>query len=147
MKINQIYLAGPLFTEAEQDFNKKIADKLITKGYKVFLPWEECMNMEGSDIFNTCKKGIDESDVVLAVVDGADADSGTCWESGYAYQKKPIIALRTDFRVSGDTKGFNAMIYYSANEIVEKIGQDYFPKIIKALDKLKIEDTSLYPQL
>lgn len=56
----------------------------------------------------------------MAVLDGADADSGTCWECGYACARNiPIIAVRTDIRHSGDTGGFNAMLYYSASVIIE----------------------------
>ena len=65
-------------------------------------------------------------------MDGADADSGTCWEFGYAYaMKKELIALRTDFRKSGDTGGFNAMIYYSAAKLIS--GKNYLNEIIRYL--------------
>ena len=42
--------------------------------------------------------GIDWADVLLGIMDGADPDSGTCWEVGYAYRKKPIVLVRTDLR-------------------------------------------------
>jgi nucleoside 2-deoxyribosyltransferase len=44
-------------------------------------------------------------DVVVANMDGADPDSGTCWESGYARRKKSIIVFRTDFRVGYEIRG------------------------------------------
>jgi nucleoside 2-deoxyribosyltransferase len=53
--------------------------------------------------FLTDVEGLDSSDVVVANMDGPDPDSGTCWECGYAYKKKPIVVYRTDFRASGDT--------------------------------------------
>ena len=131
-QVKTIYLAGPLFTKAEQDFNKRLADDIKDKGFKVFLPQEECKSKKEKDIFLKCKKGLDSSDVILAIMDGADADSGTCWECGYAYAiKKPIIALRTDFRQSGDTGGFNAMIYYSASKLITS--KKYLSEIIKYL--------------
>jgi hypothetical protein len=72
---------------------------------------------------------------VVAILDGADADSGTCWECGYATAKGiPVIAVRTDFRNSGDIKGFNAMLYYSASVIVEGAG-DVLPRIVQAVQK------------
>jgi nucleoside 2-deoxyribosyltransferase len=55
--------------------------------------------------------------MVVACMDGPDPDSGTAWECGYAYAKgKPIVCYRTDFRVSGDTKGapYNLMLSESA---------------------------------
>ena len=46
----------------------------------------------------------------MAILDGADADSGTCWECGYAHGLgKPIVAVRTDLRASEDD-GLNAML-------------------------------------
>ena len=74
--------------------------------------------------------------MVLAVLDGADADSGTCWECGYSYAKgKPVIGLRTDFRNSGDTRGFNAMIYYSAASVIEG-ADDYHQKVLEQIKKI-----------
>ena len=32
-------------------------------------------------------------------------DSGTCWECGYAYRKKPVILFRTDCRGSDKIRG------------------------------------------
>ena len=128
-----IYFAGPLFSAAEKKFNIELSNILIENGYNVFLPQKKCESKEGNDIFITCKKGIEASSIILAILDGADADSGTCWECGYAYAlKKTIIAVRTDFRNSGDTKGFNAMLYYGATHIVED-SENYAAKILEAL--------------
>jgi nucleoside 2-deoxyribosyltransferase len=115
-----VYLAAPLFTKAEQDFNLSVCEYLTANGYQVFLPQQECKKAEGEDIYKTCLSGLKSAEIVVAIVDGADADSGTCWECGYAVsQGIPVIAVRTDFRVSGDTKGFNAMIYYSATKVID----------------------------
>jgi nucleoside 2-deoxyribosyltransferase len=49
---------------------------------------------------------IDAADMVLAVLDGADVDSGTSAEIGYAFAKgKPILGYRGDFRASADNEG------------------------------------------
>jgi len=133
---NKIYLAGPLFTDAEQKFNQKLCDDLTDNGYEVFLPQRECAGKEGIDIFTTCKYGIDQADLIVAIVDGADADSGTCWECGYGYAtNKDIIGVRTDFRKSGDTGGFNAMIFFSAFDTVE--GNGFLTPLLDSLEKLK----------
>lgn len=48
---------------------------------------------------------------MVAVLDGADVDSGTAWEIGYAYAKgKPVLGLRTDFRTLGIEGNVNLMI-------------------------------------
>ena len=49
---------------------------------------------------------IDRSDIVFAVLDGVDVDSGTASEIGYAYaRQKLIIGYRGDFRLSADNEG------------------------------------------
>ena len=101
-----IYLAGPLFTHAELDYNCKLKDMLLKIGFSVFLPQEDAEDaaverekQNQECIFKKCVRGVDSSDFVVAVLDGVDVDSGTAWEIGYAYAKeKPIIGLRTDFR-------------------------------------------------
>ncbi|MCS7032247.1 MAG: nucleoside 2-deoxyribosyltransferase [Gloeomargarita sp. SKYG116] len=132
----KVYLAAPLFTLAEQSFNLSLAAYLKEQGLTVFCPQVECQGKEGEDIYRTCLDGLSNSDLVVAILDGADADSGTCWECGYAVAKGiPVVAVRTDFRRSGDTGGFNAMLYYSAAAIVEK-SSDLFPTIARTKERL-----------
>lgn len=58
------------------------------------------------DIGENNFKRIDESDLMLAILDGSDVDSGTAAEMGYACAKgKHVNGLRTDFRWSGDNLG------------------------------------------
>ena len=48
---------------------------------------------------------LDRCDGVLAVLDGADVDSGTAAEIGYAMARgKPVVGLRTDLRPGGDNQ-------------------------------------------
>jgi nucleoside 2-deoxyribosyltransferase len=114
----KIYLAGPLFTAAERSFNRRLRDLLQQYGHEVWLPQEhEPRTRAARDIFLTDVEGLDSSDVVVANMDGSDPDSGTCWECGYAYKKKPIVVYRTDFRKSGDTDtiAYNLMLTESAD--------------------------------
>jgi nucleoside 2-deoxyribosyltransferase len=95
----KIYLAGPLFSIAERSFNDELARLLRDKGHEVWLPQEsEQRTMTPKQIFAKDVEGIDWADVVVANMDGPDPDSGTCWECGYAYRKKPVILFRTDYR-------------------------------------------------
>lgn len=113
----KIYLAGPLFTTAERDFNARLTQLLRRAGHDVFLPQEnEQRSMTAAEIFAADVAGVDWAEVVVANMDGPDPDSGTCWECGYAYGKKPIIVFRTDFR-AGDDSGkapYNLMLTESA---------------------------------
>jgi nucleoside 2-deoxyribosyltransferase len=116
----QIYLAAPLFTQGEKEFNSKVYKSLKDNNYEVFLPQKECEGLQGENIYKKCLLGLQSSSLVVAILDGPDADSGTAWECGYAVsQGIPVIAVRTDLRHSGDIRGFNAMLYYSASKIVE----------------------------
>jgi nucleoside 2-deoxyribosyltransferase len=111
-----VYLAAPLFSEAECDFNRKLKSELQSLGFQVFLPQEDSNNVHDKPnrqkiIFNKNLKGIENSDILVAVIDGPDVDSGTAWEIGYAFAKgKPVIGLRTDFRTLGIEGTVNLMI-------------------------------------
>ncbi len=111
-----VYLAAPLFSEAELDFNRMLRDEIKSSGFNVFLPQEDSNNVKDRDdrqriIFSKNEAAIDKSDIIVAVIDGADVDSGTAWEIGYAYARgKPILGLRTDFRTLGIEGTVNLMI-------------------------------------
>ena len=107
----KVYLAGPLFTTGEREFNVKLARMLEKGGLKVWLPQEhEPRELTARAIYNEDVAGLDWCDTVIACMDGPDPDSGTCWEVGYAVgwnratagEKKLILLYRTDFRVSTD---------------------------------------------
>jgi len=54
-------------------------------------------------------------------MDGADPDSGTCWECGYAFKQKPVIVFRSDFR-RGEEPGkgsYNLMLTQSSTIQIE----------------------------
>jgi nucleoside 2-deoxyribosyltransferase len=118
----KIYLAGPLFTVAERDFNARLAGLLRREGHEVFVPQEsEQRLMSARQIFDSDVAGVDWAEVVVANMDGPDPDSGTCWECGYAYRKKPIILFRTDFRAAHEPgkAPFNLMLTESAARYLE----------------------------
>ena len=111
-----VYLAAPLFSEAELDFNRKLRDEIKRAGFKVFLPQEDSNNIKDKKtrqkiIFGKNEAAIINSDIIVAVIDGTDVDSGTAWEIGFAYARgKPIFGLRTDFRTLGIEGTVNLMI-------------------------------------
>ena len=116
----RIYFAGPLFTTSEREWNSKLASILTTKGLNIYLPQDhEPKVLTPSNMFNICTQAIDESDVVIAIMDGPDPDSGTCFECGYAFAKnKKIFTIRTDFRKAGDLgTDFNLMLTESSTVI------------------------------
>ncbi len=107
----KLYFAAPLFSGAERTWNAEVAQGLRDGGHEVFLPQDQEPGKDAPDIFTTDLRGIDRADALVAIVDGPDPDSGTAWECGYAYGKKPIVLVRTDFRThTGSDAPYNAML-------------------------------------
>ena len=136
----RIYFAGPLFTAAERDWNAALAATLREAGYEVFLPQEQEPGMDATGIFDTDVAGIDGADCLVAIVDGADPDSGTCWEVGYAYRKKQIVLVRTDIRRNTGSGGadYNAMLMGSATirvdaaaATIDRVASDVFEALAR----------------
>lgn len=121
----RIYIAGPLFSVAEREFNKRLAEALKARidNCSFSLPQEYAASVAGQpgfleQVFDHSLKSIRDSDVVIAVLDGPDVDAGTCVEIGYAYaNRKPIIGVRTDFRASED-KGVNLMVSNACSQLI-----------------------------
>jgi len=123
----RIYLAAPLFSEAERSYNAVIAELLRLHYFEVFLPQDTGDNQavrdrqEHTRIYNHNRRAIRDADIVVAIIDGADADSGTAWEMGYAAAlKKPVIALRTDFRMAGNHERVNLMLEEASRVVTDK---------------------------
>ena len=138
----EIYLAGPLFTQAERRWLRQLAAALGERSHKVFLPQDEAglpllsspPDFHGA--FETCRDAIERTDCVVAALDGSDADSGTAWECGYAYARgKPVVAIRTDFR-GGEDRGLNLMLRRSAHAVVEHPStEEELAPLIDALER------------
>jgi nucleoside 2-deoxyribosyltransferase len=118
-----LYLAGPLFTSPERDWNAALATRLETAGHEVFLPQAHpAPEPTGAAIFRKDLAGLDWAEGVVAIMDGPDPDSGTSWECGYAYAtRKPVVLFRSDLRRSGDAGGlaYNAMLIGAADVHIE----------------------------
>lgn len=103
-----IYVAGPLFSQAEREFLERMVDILAkTSGLSArgdfFLPHRDGGELGKGptrlDIFNLDINNLNNADIVVALLDGQDVDSGTCIELGYAYaNNKKIFGIITDFR-------------------------------------------------
>ena len=133
----RIYFAGPLFSAAERDWNAALAAALRGAGHEVFLPQEQEPGKDAQGIFATDVRGIDWAEGLVAIMDGADPDSGTCWEVGYAYRKKPIVLVRTDIRRdAGSGSGYNAMVSQSATIRVDAVAAPIDWVVLEVLDAL-----------
>lgn len=113
----RIYLAAPVFTQNERQWNRRLAAAVGRQlpGADIVLPQDFRVEGRYNDprtygaIFGKCLTEIDSADAVVAVLDGADADSGTAFEVGYAFCRGvPVIGVRTDYR-AGQDRGANLM--------------------------------------
>jgi len=125
MKNYNVYLAGPLFSMAERDFNRRFIKALIKKMPEINFIMPQTYAKKVSEendfipkIFRYCIESINVADIMLCILDGPDVDSGTCIEMGYAYAKhKWIIGVRTDSRDSED-RGVNLMVSNVCNTMI-----------------------------
>lgn len=109
--MEMIYIAGPLFSEAEMKFNVELDIFLRNKGYRTFLPQRDGYKLadllldglsppQAMDmIFDKDLEIIRASDIIVMILDGRVPDEGACVEVGYAYAlKKECVGLKTDPR-------------------------------------------------
>jgi nucleoside 2-deoxyribosyltransferase len=122
-----IYLAGPLFSLAERRFNEEFA-KALEQSFvpcMVILPQDHGAKIDttvgfAERMYCYALDAINHSDAVVAILDGADSDSGACIEIGYAKAKgKLIIGVRTDFR-TGEDRGLNLMVSNVCSHLVNR---------------------------
>lgn len=121
----KLYFAGPLFSSAERAWNTELTGALRAAGHEVFLPQEQEPGKDAVGIFSRDVGGIDWADALVAIMDGPDPDSGTAWECGYAFAKKPIVLVRTDFRAqTGSGAPYNPMLTESATIRLDALRAD-----------------------
>jgi len=137
--MSTIYLAGPLFTIAEREFNSRLAEAIHKKRNDLFviLPQENAVKFKDcnkKDIFEDCIDSINKADIIVVLLEGADADSGTSVELGYAFCKgKAILGIRTDFRIS-EEQGLNLMLPFSCDEFYLDTSATFDSLVDKVID-------------
>lgn len=130
MKKNKpmLYLAGPLFSEAERSFNETLRD-VLSEFFDVFLPQEAGLIGEmmkhgigPSDsshrIYEACMKALRKCDAVLIVLDGVMVDDGSAFELGIAHMRRiPRFGYLSDDRKKPEPPSVNPMIFFSLDRI------------------------------
>jgi len=127
-RLIKAYIASPLgFTEPTRRFyNDSYLPALRAIGIDTMCPWAMTDPAEGlhvldidsvversarydeflSRVFARNEQGIRDAEIVIAQLDGTDADAGTAWEVGFAYALgKTIFGWRSDWRNSGELAG------------------------------------------
>jgi nucleoside 2-deoxyribosyltransferase len=153
----RIYLASPLgFADSTRGFMVETIARLA-EVVSVVNPWDdtsfaaeferansltdinqrrEAFHLINLGIGAKNERMIRSVDMLVAVLDGVDVDSGTAGEMGFAYGLgMPVYGLRTDFRVSGDNEaaGINLQLRY----FIEQSGGAYFTTVDDLIDGLR----------
>jgi nucleoside 2-deoxyribosyltransferase len=145
----RIYIASPLgFSPAGRHFYDGVLVPFVRRlGFEVLDPWastdgeklaavralppgparRQAWRALNREIGAGNRAAIDAAAAVVAVLDGADVDSGTAAEIGYAFARgKLIVGYRGDVRLSADNEGgtVNLQVEYfireSGGTIVER---------------------------
>ncbi|TWS10044.1 nucleoside 2-deoxyribosyltransferase [Pseudomonas mandelii] len=126
----RVYLAAPLFNEMELNYNKSMAKKL-SQYFDVFLPQEDGLLLRNlikaglpheraeRMVFDADIQAMKESDMLIAILNGAHIDEGVAFELGFSHATgKRCIGFKTDIRQALPT-GNNPMIQQSCERIFD----------------------------
>jgi len=103
------YIAGPLFSDQDRSKLEEIAALVTKAGFSVYLPHKHGGDLGSvripygrknvrNTIFRRDVLEIKRANVLVALLDGPDVDSGTAVEMGIAYEIGiPVVGLKTDF--------------------------------------------------
>ena len=105
-----IYVAGPLFSEAERAWLDVLAARLRAEGFDCFVPHEnfsELKELTPGEVFRVDAAGVRGANVLLAWLDGPVVDDGTACEIGMFAELvasgdpryRGIVGLVTDLRL------------------------------------------------
>ena len=155
----KLYVASPLgFSEAGRQFYyDTLLPRLTASGCDILDPWiltDAAKIKAASDMpYGTEKRdawrklcaeigrnnaaAIADCDVLLAVLDGSDVDSGTASEIGYAFAlKKRIVGYRSDFRLAGDNEG--AIVNLQVEYFIRQSGGTIVTGLDAVADALRV---------
>ena len=148
----KVYLAAPVFSQIERRYNRALAERLraLLPRSEVVLPQDFRVGRSGASfndrrflkgLFRRCAQAVRDSDVIVALLDGSDADSGVAFEVGYARGLgKPVLGVRTDYRQLQD-RGLNLMLAQGCTNILCQFSfneslDDLAALIVERIEKL-----------
>ena len=138
----KIYIASPLFSEMERDYIDKIVNRIQTEldlksEDNFYVPHRDNDYDAGDyEIYSNNIEHLNECNIMVAILDGKDVDSGTAFEIGYfEAQNKVVLGLLTDTRSYDDqgelTAKLNTMVFMALN-----YGANVFSDIDELVEKL-----------
>ena len=105
----RLYLAGPLFAEAERAWIDGLAARLRAEGFDCFVPHEQFRELgplTPEAVYTVDAEGVRGANALVAWLDGTSIDDGTACEIGMFAQLiesgdpryKGIVGIVTDLR-------------------------------------------------
>lgn len=106
----RIYVAGPLFSEAERAWLDELAARLRAEGFDCFVPHEhfpELADVTVANVYAVDTDGLRSANALVAWLDGPMVDDGTACEIGMfaelvrtgGAQYRGIVGIVTDLRL------------------------------------------------
>jgi Nucleoside 2-deoxyribosyltransferase len=106
----RLYVAGPLFSEAERAWLDSLAVRLRAEGFDCFVPHEkfpQLADVSVESVYAVDTGGLRSANVLVAWLDGPMVDDGTACEIGMfaelvrsgGEQYRGIVAISTDLRL------------------------------------------------
>jgi nucleoside 2-deoxyribosyltransferase len=106
----RVYVAGPLFSDAERRWLDGLAARLRAEGHDCFVPHEkfgELTELSPGEVFRVDAEGVRAANVLVAWLDGPIVDDGTACEIGMFAQLvasgdpryRGIVGIVTDLRL------------------------------------------------
>jgi hypothetical protein len=106
----RLYVAGPLFSEAERTWLDGLAARLRAEGFDCFVPHEnfpELADVTLELVYRIDTEGLRSANALVAWLDGPIIDDGTACEIGMfaelvrsgGSQYRGIVAITTDIRL------------------------------------------------
>ncbi len=151
----RLYVASPLgFFDAGRYWNTAVLlPRLYAEGFDVIDPWrdqgplDEAVRMEpgprrqaalataNHEVGARNAVDIRSADAVLGVLEGADVDSGTAAEIGFAAALgRPVVAFRTDLRNAGEEE---AVVNLQVEYFVDSTGGWVTDSLDDAIEALR----------
>ena len=136
--VRNVFLAAPLFCLSERQFNSVVAERLRQSGFKVWLAQEVGLFEHGSleekrKVFTGDLLALESCDIVVALLDGVDVDTGVAFELGYAHAlKKPLVGLKTDYRTFSRIEEVNLMLEVPLGRLCRSVDE-----VVEMLKKLE----------
>jgi nucleoside 2-deoxyribosyltransferase len=106
----RVYVAGPLFSEAERAWLDALAARLRADGFDCFVPHEnfpELADVTLDQVYRIDSEGLQSANALVAWLDGPIVDDGTACEIGMFAELcrsggehyRGIVAITTDIRL------------------------------------------------